>query len=79
LLVLSDRDQRLKYSTGKVESLAGRYHHPSRAAGFPGPLPVLIRAVSHAVAVYSGLIKAQGTKHKALSTFMKIVIYEKPT
>jgi hypothetical protein len=29
--------------TTTVESLAARYHHPSRAAGFPGPLPVLIR------------------------------------
>jgi hypothetical protein len=42
--------------TTTVEALAGRYHHPSRAAGFPGPLPVLIRNVTGAVATASGPI-----------------------
>jgi hypothetical protein len=28
----------MKYSTGKVESLAGRYHHPSRAARLGTPV-----------------------------------------
>jgi hypothetical protein len=30
----------------EVAFMAGRYHHPSRAAGFPGPLPVLMRDVA---------------------------------
>jgi hypothetical protein len=46
----------MKYPNGKVESLAGRYHHPSRAAGFPGSLPVLHRNVTGAVATALGLI-----------------------
>jgi hypothetical protein len=38
VLVVDDRDQRLKHATSKVESQAGRYHHPSRAARLGTPV-----------------------------------------